>query len=94
MFQSYIFDGFSTTLLKVKCSSVYLFGTDLAKIIIIQSHGVTCVSFAGHKQAEEAARARVSVIAHEESYVVFVVRHGESVDNASGDRYSGITVRH
>jgi len=43
------------------------------------------------RSAEEATRARVSVIAHEESYVVFVVRHGESVDNASGDRYSGIT---
>ena len=43
------------------------------------------------RSAEEATRARASVIAHEESYVVFVVRHGESVDNASGDGYSGIT---
>jgi len=43
------------------------------------------------RSAEEATRARASVIAHEESYVVFVVRHGESIDNASGDRYSGIT---
>jgi hypothetical protein len=31
------------------------------------------------RSAEEAARARVSVIAHEESYVVFVVRHEKAL---------------
>lgn len=42
-------------------------------------------------RSEEEAKALLPVKAIEEPNVCFVVRHGESTDNASGDRYSGIT---